>query len=440
MSQTVLPNTINYAESSPSISPSTQNYTQVLQPVNGSTFSQNQQIFIDIPSRRFIDPQSIYIRYRMTIGSTADQIAGFYTVLGCPVYTPFARVETFINFQQVDSIQDFNIAAHAWSNLYLGVNEKYGNQFGFGYNNATDAAMDKLDGRTMPAVPTATPVSYFVSAPLVCTKLTSCEKFIPAFATGGIRLIFTLDTYANMLSTMTAVNTTTTNITNFELVYDLIDFGPEVEQSVLSQPSIMIKSNGYANSSVTVPTGTNGTITLVYNQRFASIRNAIALPSATAVTTTYLNGKFDSIDITTGSTNLVGGYYSLNVGGITFPQGGPISFANNKAGALSELRKATGNLYDWSKSMSINSAEFRYGENQQTTLVQPGKCYIGFDLNKINSASRAMLNGTSSQNAPINLILNFNVATASAKNVYLLLNYDCIFILDPRTKIITFNQ
>jgi hypothetical protein len=123
--------------------------------------------------------------------------------------------------------------------------------------------MDKLDGRTMPAVPTATPVSYFVSAPLVCTKLTSCEKFIPAFATGGIRLIFTLDTYANMLSTMTAVNTITTNITNFELVYDLIDFGPEVEQSVLSQPSIMIKSNGYANSSVTVPTGTNGTITLV---------------------------------------------------------------------------------------------------------------------------------------------------------------------------------
>ena len=71
MSQTVLPNTINYAESLPSISPSTQNFTQVLQPVNGAVFSQNQQIFVDIPSRGFIDPQSIYIRYRMNVVTTA---------------------------------------------------------------------------------------------------------------------------------------------------------------------------------------------------------------------------------------------------------------------------------------------------------------------------------------------------------------------------------
>jgi len=202
--------------------------------------------------------------------------------------------------------------------------------------------MDELDGRNLGTVNTA--VSYFTSGPLVCTKLTGCEKFIPAFATGGIRLIFTLDTFSNMFNSVltAALNANTTNITNFELVYDLIDFGPEVEQSILSQPSIMIKSNGYANSSVTVPAGPAGTITLVYNQRFASIRSAIALPSATVPNATFLNGKLDSVDITTG------GFYSLNVGGITFPQGGPISFANNKAGAMSELRKATGNLYDWS--------------------------------------------------------------------------------------------
>jgi hypothetical protein len=107
---------------------------------------------------------------------------------------------------------------------------------------------------------------------------------------------------------------------------------------------------------------------------------------------------------------------------------------------MSELRKATGNLYDWSKSMAINNTEFSWTEDSTTTLVQPGKVYVGFDLNKINSASRAMLNGTSSQNSPINLILNFAAATVSAKNVYLVLNYDCVFILDPRTKMITLNQ
>ena len=158
----------------------------------------------------------------------------------------------------------------------MGVNEKYGNQFGFAYADPTPetVSMDELDGRTLGTITAATTVSYFASAPLVCTKLTGCEKFIPAFATGGIRLIFTLDTFANMLSySGVNFNATTTNITYFELVYDMIDFGPEVEQSVLSQPSIMIKSNGYANSSVTVPVGANGTSTLVYNQRFASIRN-----------------------------------------------------------------------------------------------------------------------------------------------------------------------
>ena len=61
MSQTVLPNSINYNEQLPSISPSTQNYTQVLQPINGSTFGQNQQIYVDIPSRGFIDPQKKFI-------------------------------------------------------------------------------------------------------------------------------------------------------------------------------------------------------------------------------------------------------------------------------------------------------------------------------------------------------------------------------------------
>ena len=300
-------------------------------------------------------------------------------------------------------------------------------------------------------IPINTFTSYFVSAPLVCTKLSNCEKFIPAFATGGLRLMFTLDTLANMFSTTAAIlaniNPATTNITNFELVYDMLDFGPEVERSVLAQPSIMIKSNGFATSSLTVPASSGGTQTLVYNQRFASIRSAIVMPSGTAVNTVTLNGKFDSIDITNG------GFYSLNVGGVQFPQGGPINFALNKAGALSELRKATGSLYDWSKSMSINSVEFGYTDVALaaalglpatvavTSATQPGKCYVGFDLNKINCASKNMLNGTSSQNSPINLTLNMGTPmSAVAKNVYLLLNYDCIFIIDPRTKMITLNQ
>lgn len=435
MAQSVLPNSINYQDQLPALIPGVNNYTQVQAPVNGSTFGQNQQIFIDIPSRGFIDPASIYIRYKMTVTTSADQ-ASATSVLGFPLMAPFARVDTMINSQIIDSVADYNQVAHYWSNAFLSVADKYGNQYGFGYKDTTPdtVTLDELDSRLLGTILSATPVSYFVSGPLVCTKLTGCEKFIPAFATGGIRLVFTLDAWSNVFSQTTNFDNTKTLISNFELVYDLVDFGPEIEQMVLSQPTIMIKSNGFANSAVNVPTGTTGTNTLVFNQRFASIRSAVVHPSGAGVTAKTLNGKFDAVDITTG------GYYSLVCGGVQFPQGGPLSMANNKAGILSELRKATGNLYDWSKSMSINSTEFNYVENDTTTVIQPAKCYVGFDLNKLNSAGKNMLNGISSQNSPINVVLNIATATAAAKNVNLILNYDCIFMIDPRTKMISINQ
>ncbi len=426
MSQVVLPNTINYAEQLPSLMAGVNNYTQVLQPVNGSSFTQNQQIFIDIPSRGFIDPKSIYIRYR-AVATTTTQGG----VVGCPVYTPFQRLDTYINSQMVDTINDYNQVAHAWSNLNLGVNEKYGSQTSFGYADATagTVSMDELDGRYLSS---ATGETYFVSAPLVACMLSGCEKFIPAFATGGIRIIFTLDSNSNMFSNGSGASTMTIN--NFELVYDLVDFGAEVEQSILAMDKVVIKSNSYANSAVALNSGSTGNLNLVFNQRFASIRSAIVHPSGSAVDAVTVNGKFDAVDVSTGGT------YALNVGGVVFPQGGPINFGTNRAGALMELRKAVGNLYDWSRSPSINSVEFGYNEAGVTTLTQPGKVYVGFDLNKINSASNNMLNGTSSQNTPINLQLNIVSATAKAKNINLILNYDAILTIDPRTKMLSVMQ
>lgn len=426
MSQVVLPNTINYNEQLPSLMAGVNNYTQVLQPVNGSSFTQNQQIFIDIPSRGFIDPKSIYIRYK-AVATTTTQGG----VVGCPVYTPFVRLDTYINSQMVDTINDYNQVAHVWSNLNLGVNEKYGSQTSFGYADATggSVSMDELDGRYLL---TATGETYYVSAPLVACMLSGCEKFIPAFATGGIRLIFTLDANSTMFSNSSGTSTMT--ISNFELVYDLVDFGAEVEQSILAMDKVVIKSNSYANSGVALNSGANGNLTLVFNQRFASIRSAIVHPSGSAVDANTINGKFDAVDVTSG------GSYSINVGGVVFPQGAPINFGTNRAGALMELRKAVGNLYDWSKSPSINSSEFGYNEAGTTSLTQPGKVYVGFDLNKINSASNNMLNGTSSQNTPINLQLNIASSTAKAKNVNLILNFDAILTIDPRTKMLSVMQ
>ena len=435
MSQFVLPKSVDYDEILPALPPNVQNFTQVVYPSNGSNFFPSQTINVDIPSRGCIDPQSIYIRYRMNLGAGGTATAATY-MPGCPLYTPIQRVDTFINSQIVDSVNEYNVVAHAWSNVFLGVSDKYGMQAGFGYSTAgaDPGTMTVLDSRSIPVIAINGTTSWSVSGPLACCKLSSCEKMVPAFACGNIRLSFTLDTLATWLASTTNFNTASCFISNFELVYDMIDFGTEFEQDILSKPSIMIKSSGYNNSSVNVGAGSNGIQTYVFNQRFASIRSALLLPSGTAVGAVQLNGKFDAVDTTTN------GYYALNIGGVSYPQGGPISFTLNRSGALSELRKATGVLYDWSRSMSINETEFSYTDNSTTTAAQPGKVYVGFDLNKINSSGNAIMNGTSSQNSPINAVLNITAATQGSKQLYLILNYDCVFVIDPRTRVVNMTQ
>lgn len=431
MAQIVLPNSVNYDEQLPSLISGVNNYTQVLQPSNGSAFKQNNQINIDIPSRGFIDPKSCYIRYKNKYTSGA----GF--VCSCPLFTPILRLDTYINSVLVDTISDYNKVANDWINLNLGPNEKMAIQSAWGYD-VSDGNITKFDGRTLSAGTTTFPVA----GPLVGCLLTSCEKMIPAFCMAGIRLVFTLDSYTNMCSNGTLP--TDYDLNNFEFVYDLIDFGSQIEQEIMSRQNIVIKSNSHNLSSLTVPVGTSGNNTYVFNQRFASIRNAIVSTTCSTSTLT-LNGKYDSVDLTsfTDSKNY-GGSYSISCGGIQFPQGAPLNTLNNRAGLLQELRKAIGNLYSWEKSMSIDATEFSYAEsgagNGTTTAYQNAKFFVGFDLNKINSASNMMLNGTSSQNSPINVIVQSTQQTANSHQLCLMLNYDAIITIDPRTKQVSILQ
>jgi hypothetical protein len=268
--------------------------------------------------------------------------------------------------------------------------------------------------------------------------LSGCDKFIPAFATGSVRLVFTLDNVSNYVSRV-ANEPTGFSLSNFQVTYDMISFGGEIENSIMMSDQIRIKSSAYNQSSVSVPVGTNGQQQYVFNQRFASIRNAILSYSA-ARDAVFVNGKFDSPDGACGN-GTASSFYSLNIGGVSYPQAGPLSGVN-KVAILSELRKATGNLYDWSKAMSINNIEFAYAETGAntanatalTTSLEPAKFYVGIDLNKINSSSNNLLNGVSTANSPINAVISFGAATTLAKSLNLTLNYDAILIIDPRTK------
>ena len=89
--------------------------------------------------------------------------------------------------------------------------------------------------------------------------------------------------------------------------------------------------------------------------------------------------------------------------------------------------------------MSIHSVEFGYTDAACVTKTyQPGKAYIGFDLCKLGGGStKNLLNGTSSQNSPITVLINIITATAAARTLNLILNYDFIFEIEPSTAMVS---
>ena len=52
-----------------------------------------------------------------------------------------------------------------------------------------------------------------------------------------------------------------------------------------------------------------------------------------------------------------------------------------------------------------------------------------------SGSSKNLLNGSSSQNSPINVLLNIATATTAARNLNLVLNYDALIEIDPTSMV-----
>ena len=137
----VLPKSIDYRELPNSLSNDITSTTQILNPVNSkSTYGANDIINFDFNSgnRGFIDPKSIYISYKVqcTTGATAG--AGIF---GVPVYAPFLRVDTIINGQVIESVNQYNQVAHLYVNCNTDIAGKCAVQYAYGYLSGADNAI-----------------------------------------------------------------------------------------------------------------------------------------------------------------------------------------------------------------------------------------------------------------------------------------------------------
>jgi len=422
-----LPNQVNYSEPLLMLPENSTNFLVAALPTNGSSFGPGSIAQVDLTTNRgFLDPASISIRYKVvTTSATGTQTK----IVATPVYTFINKFVCYANSQVIETISNYNTVANMLVNLNMSVADKAGQQYNLGYYNTTSTpiSMEATDG----LICASAGETIYLSGPLY-SLLGNSEKLIPLFLLQNMRLEFTFESLANVSSNLSGDSgsiMTGYTISNFEVIYNVIDFGQEIQRQIIAEnPKIRIKSSSYNTSIAPVASGTSGNINLIYNLRYASIKSAFLNIGGTS-TTYSANKNMDSIDMTGAS----GGDYSLNIAGISYPQK-PLSTLNNKAGVMNELRRAMGSIFGNNVAMSINSVEFAAVDQGTTYYNIPGKFWVGINLQKLTIPSKAFFTGVSTQNAPITAIINCNAATTQQYNVMLVANYDAIIDIDTQTK------
>ena len=105
-----------------------------------------------------------------------------------------------------------------------------------------------------------------------------------------------------------------------------------------------------------------------------------------------------------------------------------LSTSDNKAGIYQSLRDAIAPIFEKSNSLAISRTEWNFTDSSTTSIITPGKFYVGFNLEKMHSNN--LLTGISSTQTAINVLLNLNTAMTQAANINLILNYDVLLEID----------
>jgi len=417
----MLPRELQYVPTLPSLGENVTNTTVVVAPSNGATFGENAILQFDLPQRGFLDPNSLYLRYRLTLTSAANA-----EIRGTPCYTPFVNLQTIFGSSIVENIQNFGQIQNVLVQLTHNASQKAGLASAYGLSDFTATTLGaNINGRTC-----ALNEVISMAAPLRCV-LSESEKLVPLAMMSGVRIQLTTDSIANMFS---VVIPTAISISSVELVYDQIDFGAGVEAMVRSMgEKIYVKSTSYSCSNNTLASGSSGTLDLLYNTRLSSIKSLFANFGGTSAAS--VNKVYDSYDITSAA----GGDYSFSVGGLQYPAR-PVSTVTSKAGALMELKQAIGGIHSSeTNNFSISPAEFAVVGNATTTTRIPAKFYFGVNLEKL-STNGALLTGLSSVSAPIGLRINTSTALPQAYNVAVIAMYDALIEVDTVSKNATVKQ
>jgi len=424
-----VPREVDYSARPTALPPNTINTDIVIAPSNGSSFSNDGDIIqFQLPSRGFLVPSTMYLRYKCAVVTSTEKAE----MRGTPFYTPFVRSQVSVGASVVESIEGYNQLANILVNTKMDVAEKTGLAFPLGvldYSTAPTAS--NLNGRLL----STTGGETWDMAGALGNILSNADHLVPLGAMPSVQIQLTMDAVVNMFNaTATTTNLTSLTLSNLELCFQSVEFGAEIDPMILSmtdeEGNILIKSQSYTSSSQVCPVQT-GQTELTFNQRLSSIKSIIANFNGAG---SQENDWADSVDIT---SNL--GDYQFLIANRPYPVR-PMSVLQNKGGVYQELANCWSMAHSlYSSKLAIIPSEFDVVDADTTTYDAPAKFYVAQNTEKLSSS--AMLTGVSSQLSPISLRINFGgTAPANAHAVALICCYDSIMVINPLARQVVIRQ
>ena len=430
----VLPTEVNFAKPN-ELPTSTRCLSLVSVPQQGSgSFSSGQQVTIPLVSYGYICPDSLVVS--AVISYTTDATAGTTGILGsCPASAWVQRLDTQINSQTIETINNYNALYNMLVNSKMDVSAKLGLSKPFGLTfSANDSTTPPVytpgfqNGDGAVFAQGAGTKTVRGSFPLGCIY-SSASKFLP-LSMGDHRITLTIDDLANFTFSNGGVRSALA-ISQIQLNYDVIVFDEMTDGLIMSQADgagdIYLKSQSYAVTSSPLANGFSGYTEIPYAQSLTSIKSCHSLFCPLTG-----NRNFASHDATSQN-----GSWQVTIAGRPYPETA-IDTLNRPQYATLEFLASIYGTHDpiIGVKTSMSNATWTAVDadpSNDSKVVDVAKSYFGANVERLSSNSY-MLSGISSMNSNLTLRLVNNTGLASALNSIFIVCYDAVIKYNPAMK------
>jgi len=421
-------------------------------PMNGSTFSENQEVRIglNVPQDCFVDLKRAYLKYKINNTGAApvflDPLIGGAAVIDNwrVIGGTGALLEEVIHYNAFYAAMNANKNIDVVStihHLYEGASKRPGKaeKVADGTADLTSVGLTSITNAQSRVI-THRPQSAFFNA----------DRYMPLGFTQGLTyLSLTLAQNTTAFLTNSGTNAASYTCSNFELHLPILKPGPEFASMFRSAMSsgvpIQIHSVGVQNTQQVIANGTTGENTLTFSTRKRSVKSLVnALRLNSSITSSLANSVsgFMNCDITE---------YNYSVGGMRVPaQRIKVETTANGKDAGEILANQQLALGHYSSDLrGICSIDERHNADPKETYLidaentskEGGKALFSLDLESYNAAFAGR--NLAGQGLP--LVFHAQTGAGGIQNsgavlcdLYVI--HDIVFILDGMTGVLTANS